>query len=184
MPYTRNPMLVRAMKGAWLNVEELQGFIATAEMNSFTYVNARQSTIELWGKLSRKAPCTPDKRFGDWDCYVYIDDGDWPGKITQMLTSLNYKEASEQGQINNQENDTGKTETNGRKKTGNGPSSSTVEESQQKGEGNSLVGQNQHEKALLGFFTAMRRMKDQLAKGDNVFEQETFEKKFEATWTA
>lgn len=178
MPYVANARLVRALKGAWIDAEDLRDFMATAEMNSFAYVSGRNSTIQAWGKIKRKAPCSRDTRFDDWDCYVYIDDGDWPGKITQMLTALNYREASEQGQLSNDKNETGKIDTKakGKMKTDTHDAESSEQAS------SAMVGQNEHNKALLSFYTAIRRMKDQLAKGDNVHDRTSFEKHFDAIW--
>lgn len=177
MSYARTPELVAALNREWIEVKALNDFIATAELNSFMYVSGRTATIEMWGKLPRVLKAGPTARFGDWDTWVCVSDGDWPGKIRTMLSSLNYKEASEQGRVRDE---TDENQLEGKAP----PRGKNSDPEPHRPKDSTGTGQAMHEKAMLGFFTSLQRMRDQLAKGDNVYDQTAFEKTFNAVWSA
>jgi len=176
MSYAANPRLVRASKGQWINSTDLTNFLVLAQSNPFVYQNSRISTLDAWGKIPRKAPFGKDQKFPEWETYVYIDGGDWPDKISQLISALNYRSVTEQGELVDERNTTQQTpqKDNGR----NGSGGNGKEPVAREGDGHSKVGQNEMNKAELGYFTAIRRMMNQHYRGDDVYDKDTFESTF------
>lgn len=173
MSYTDwTPRADRAAELQWIKGRDLSNFRKLALQNGFSTVAGRRATLDAWSKLETSAPFDVDKQFPAYGTYICVDAGDWPDKVMQMVGALNYKEASEQGQLRQE----------GQRENGNGKGKEPA--SPQAPEAASPLGQNVHDKNQLAFFQALKRMADQQFRGDNAYSRHDFEVAYELTWNS
>lgn len=170
MPYNDwNERAHFASESEWLSTESLREYLVFLDGTKFALATARQAAIDHFAKLPRETPVKRDKQFPEWVAYIHIDGGDWPNKIRQLITALNYKEPSATKE--------GKQQQTPGKSTGGGLKNEETKLD------NTEVKDNIPDDVLLSFTTAIQTMRNQLARGDSVFIRSKFERQFSVNWT-
>jgi len=152
----------------WIHANVYQQFLASCDATDIGIAAARSALRESWAKLARTKPFDHNKRFPDYEVYVCIDAGDWPRKISQMLSALSYKEPDNKGK-NSVSDKTGS-------KVG-GNNSTNQEESKEAEVKGFLPGD-----VLLSFQNAVARMRDQINRGDGVYDRRSLETEMNLKW--
>jgi len=156
-------------------MRDLTKFTTAARSNGFSTVKGRQATQEEWGKLEMAAPFDVDKRFPGFGTFICLDAGDWPGKEAQLLSSLDFKEASEQGEI--------RSDTNATRKTENDKKEKQPAQGHEPHDGQHMIGQDTFNKTKQAWSEAIRRMNDQSYRGDHAYNISKFETEMGLIWS-
>lgn len=157
----------------WVKKDDMKGFISQAQGTAFSTVAGRTALLAKWGSLRNGEPFSRVRQWPQDEVYININSGDWPSKIRQMASSLNYKQADEQGMV--------KEET-GAPPSGEGSRSPVRLQPEEPKK--PLLGQDAFNKALLGFEHAIEEMGKELGKGDGVCGRLGFEWEYELEWEA
>jgi len=81
-----------AAEEEWISMAKFREILSHMDAVKLAISQSRQQAIDYFSGIDKSAPFTVTDRFPQYGSYVRVQSGDWPAKISQLLTSLNFKE--------------------------------------------------------------------------------------------
>jgi len=165
----------------WMSVIKLREMLAHMDSTKIAVASSRQMAIDYFSGLEKLSPFSHDQRFPRFASFVRLDSGDWPSKIRQMLTALNFKELDqtragkervEHGTRAQMKNDTKGGASNSGSDVGAADPSLVSDEPR-----GSIPND-----VMLGFTTAISNMRLQLSRQEGIYTQRKVEDELRITW--
>lgn len=120
------------------------------------------------------------KQFPDDDVYVDLQSGDWPSKMEQVRTALNYK-PPENSFIGNNRGDEKHTTSIVRNSKGKGKEND--HENNDSTQITDISERQKFEKSMKAFYTGLQSMEDQIGMGTGLFSRDEFESHYYLKWS-
>lgn len=169
MVYTKYETALEWENQEWVSGADMRKFLATADGTKVALEAARQALLEYWANMTKEPPFSHVDRFPPFVAYIAINQGDWPNKIEQMMSALNFKD---QAQARDG-------------KDRRGQEAKPAASKQQEG-ANDIVDDPRSQipnDVLKAFTSSVRRMRDQIGRADKMYTQRTFEAATHVKWT-
>jgi hypothetical protein len=163
--FTREAKLFRASE--WISTDHLTEILSHMDGIKFAIESNRQAALEFWAGYRKTPPFAHDVQFPEWDCYVRLSEGDWPQKVQQLLTALQYKEEKRVQQ-------TASTSQGG---SGRDRDRSPVQSEEPE------IKDRIPNDVLLSFTTAVRSMRYQIGKQEGVYDRDKLHTNLRLAWT-
>lgn len=161
----------------WISSEDMKSLLRAWDRTNIAIAQSRQQAIDFFGSIYKDAPFKHDKRFPRYGSYVAINQGDWPAKIKQAMSSLQFKELDQTRAGKD------KSESASRAQTGSGTAKSERHDlAEQKAETEPQA--SIPNDVILSFTNAIARMRAQLGTGDAVWSIKKFERDLSLEWRA
>jgi len=170
-----------ASRHQWARVGEILELKDQLASVKFSLQQERIKGAEILAKLTTTRNLVSKiKQFPDDDVYVDLQSGDWPSKMEQVRTSLNYKppENSFVGNNRSDERHTTSIQRNSKSKTDkddhdNNDSSQITD----------LSERQKFEKSMKAYYTGLQSMEDQIGMGTGLFTRDEFESHYYLKWS-
>lgn len=148
----------------WISVRNLRAVLRHMDSIKFALETNRQAALEFFAGYRTDAPFSHVKRFPAYEGYVRLSEGDWPVKIRQMVTALQFKMPTE------------------RKETVQVPTGRERQQPQQQQQPQDEPRDYIPNDVLLSFTTSIQSMRAQIGRGEGVYDRESLEHELKLEW--
>jgi len=159
----------------WVAVRDLRQLFQHMDGADLATNAARKQALQFWASIWKEAPFTRNTRFPVDGTYVAINNGDWPGKIQQMLTGLQFKELDQTRAGKERQEQGSRAQM---KHTVRNTNENAIDEEAVPEEPRNAIPND----VLLSIEMAIRNMRIQLGRGNDVWSITTFERNLGLTW--
>lgn len=157
----------------WISVPNVRALLKHMDSVKLAVGQSRQAALDYFAGMEKEAPFRHNAQFPNYITYVAIDQGDWPNKIRQMITALNFKDLS-QTREGKERVDVATRRGNG----GNGQGPANQPEQPAAEEPKDVVPND----VLLSFTTAIQNMRGQLGRREGTWTRTTMEAELTINW--
>lgn len=162
MPYdaTWNERASYFADSEWISTSAMREILAHMDSVKFALESNRQAALEFFAGYDRAAPFAHDVQFPQWVSYIRLDEGDWPVKIRQLITALQYKEPTRVRAT---------------------PAQPPVRGAQPEQPEPDIKDQIPND-VLLSFTTALQSIRTQIGRGEGLYNRGKLERELRLTW--
>jgi len=160
----------------WLSVRDMVAALRHMDSVKLAVSQSRLQAIDYWTNLNKNAPFAEDRQFPQHRTYVFLDAGDWPGKINQMLMALNFKELDQTRAGKERVEQGTRAQMKHRERSTNVDSAVAAEDVAD--EPRSAVPND----VLVSFRTSIKNMREELARQEFVYGRGSYEASRGLAW--
>lgn len=169
-----------ASRHQWARVGEILELKDQLAAVKFGLQQERIKGAEILSKLTTtRSLVSKVKQFPDDDVYVDLQSGDWPSKMEQVRTALNYKPPENSFIGNNRSDERHTTSIERNSKTSKGGDNHDNNDASQITD---LSERQKFEKSMKAYFTGLQSMEDQIGMGTGLFSRDEFESHYYLKW--
>jgi len=177
-----NSTVNRAVRQSWLPDHNLYTFIRDLEQVQFALQTERTNGLAILSKLQLGPIKVGSKtQFPDDEFYVKYDACDYPSLFRQVRGALNYKPPENAFMINTE---SGRSAVNDSHKSSKGKfSNSEDRDDNDASKIKDLDERSKFEKAMVSYFAALQKIRDNFENQCAIFDRATFESHYNLKWS-